>query len=339
MAAVACTLSLLAGCTARLDPADEGVISFSAGSALLRDDATKTGTLKTGTSFSAGDAFVAWAWHSDALQNITFGGTTPITLGNNGLWDYAPHQFWNWLTNNDLYDFMAIYPASRSSSYTHTPATTQQPLLKTTVSYSATSDQYDLMAAGYRRSDKTTNIVPLTFSHLLSAVSLEVKNSDASIDSNGDPLTITLKSCQFVNLITSSVITVSFNGTTLDVTDDSNIISDTPVLGPSIPENTTLAPGNRYPTDNVWDIMVPQDLSSQGELQLIYNKGDGDITETITLKDIKKENAPLETISSWEAGMKYHYKIELCFGVGIIVTVKTTPWEEVEAETPGIQIQ
>ena len=337
MAAVACTLSLLAGCTAKLDSAEEGAISFSAGSALLRDDATKTGTPKTGTTFSEGDAFLAWGWHDAANQYIRFGTSSAVTLGSNGLWDYAPHQFWNWMGSGDFYDFLAIYPAN--ADITPFEATLGNSNLKAIVTYVPTETQYDLMAAGYRRTDRAVDIVSLTFSHLLSAVSLEVKNSAVSIDSNGDPLTITLKSCRFINLITSSDIKVTFDGTTLGVTNVSNTISDTPVLGPSIPANTTLAPGSRYPIEDVWDIMVPQDLNSQGNLQIEFNKGGEDITETIALKDIKKENAPLETISSWEAGMKYHYKIELCFGVGIIVTVKTTPWEEVEAETPGIQIQ
>ena len=57
--AAACAL-LLAGCSLRLDDPAQiagGSISFNAGSALLLDDAklTKTGTLKTGTSFTTGD--------------------------------------------------------------------------------------------------------------------------------------------------------------------------------------------------------------------------------------------------------------------------------------------
>ena len=341
--AAACAL-LLAGCSIRLDnPAQiaGGSISFNAGSALLLDDAklTKTGTLKTGTSFTTGDAFIAWAWHFAAQQHFTFGATTPITLGSGGDWDYAPHQFWNWYEEDDHYDFLAIYPADKD--ITHTAATLSNPNLKATILYDATDDQYDLMAAGYRRDDKTITQVPLTFNHMLSAVSVRVLNSSNSVNSIGDPLTITLKSCQFVNLVTESSISVTFTGLSLSVQNTGNP-NTTPALGPSIPANTELAPGEGYPTVDEWDLMIPQNLNLQSGdlppvLRIVYNKGEEDITEDLPLKDIKNATTN-EPITSWEQGVKYNYQIELRLGVGIVVTVETTPWEIVEAQTPGLMI-
>ena len=113
-----------------LGPAEEtdGAIRFTAGSPLLRDDATK-GTLKEGTAFSTGDAFLAWAWHSAAGQHLSFGINTPVTLGAGGTWDYDPHQFWNWYTGSDFYDFLAVYPAGKEIS--HTAATSESPQLPT----------------------------------------------------------------------------------------------------------------------------------------------------------------------------------------------------------------
>ena len=43
-------------------------------------------------------------------------------------------------------------------------------------------------------------------------------------------------------------------------------------------------------------------------------------------------------ITQWRAGYKYVYEIELRIGVGIMVKVTTTPWEVIEAETPGLMI-
>lgn len=401
---------LLAGCLrVSYDPAPRGDISFTAGPALLRDDATKTGTLKTGNTFSTGDAFLAWAWHSAAQQHYSFGSTLPVTLGNNGLWDYSPHQFWNWRDGQDYYDFLAIYPASASADITHPVADLDHPNLKATVDYVPTSSQYDLMVAGLRRTNKSTDAVALTFSHALSAVSVEVVNADGS-NVSGQPLTITLKSASFVNLIASSSITATFNGTDIvyQRSGDRNTVSA--VLGPDIPASpaTTLAPGYGFPSQRIisrisswlesntsldasasaaladriyedevwsmssseyadwieqkntgldtsevaalqaqlygeedWDLMVPQDLSPNAQfpaLQIVYNKGDvDDITETVPLKDIKNQ-ATNQPITVWNPGIKYHYEIELRIGVGIVVTVTTTPWEVVEAETPGLMI-
>lgn len=340
IAAAACTLLIWTGCVRTLGPAEEqsGEIRFTAGSPLLREDATK-GTLKEGTTFSTGDAFLAWAWHGAASQHLSFGTTTPVTLGAGGTWDYDPHQYWNWRSGSDYYDFLAVYPAD--SPISHSPATSENPLLRASVAYDATDDQYDLMAAGYRRTDKSTGTVDLTFQHLLSAVNVKVTNSSSSVNSVGYPLTITLKSCKFNNLISDSPITVTYDGTQL-VTSASGGRGNTPVLGPTIPANTELDPGDSYPTSYEWDLMVPQTLNP-GEgllptLLIVYNKGDAtDVEEEVVLKDVLNKNTGV-AITQWRAGYKYDYEIELRIGVGIMVRVVTTPWEVIEAETPGLMI-
>lgn len=341
-AALAGCILFATGCirTGSLDT-DHETIRFTVGSLLLRDDATK-GTLKEGSEFTTGDSFLAWAWHSAAAQQFTFGTESKVTLGSNGLWDYAPHLPWNWKDGADSYDFLAIYPGNKPVMPSSPTQPYNQYLLKASVAYDATVDQYDLMAAGYRRTDKSIAPVHLEFSHLLSAVSVEVKNAAGSVDNLGQPLTITLKSCQFVNLVKEANISVTFDRNSLAVQWPGNI-SETPVLGPTIPENKTLAPDASFPTTDVWDLMVPQDLDPTGgalppTLQIVYNKGDGsDISQTVTLKDITKQGTN-EAITKWEAGVQYHYLIELRIGVGIVVTVTTTPWEVVEAETPGLMI-
>ncbi len=334
------TLSTLAGCVKTFDPAPEqdGSIRFGAGSLLLNDDATKSGTLKTGTTFSEGDSFIAWSWHGGTAEHLTYGATEPVKLGSNNVWDYAPHNFWNWHYGDDYYDFLAIYPADKAIS--HAAATLQNPLLKASVTYDATDDQFDLMAAGLRRADKSIGAVDLTFQHLLSAVAVKVTNSASSV-SGASPLTITLKSCKFNNLISSAPITVTFDGTQL-VTSASGGRGDTPVLGPEIPTDTELAPGVSYPTSPEWELMVPQDLNPEGSLlptlEIVYNKGDAsDVYEEVILKDVLNSVSGV-AITQWRAGYKYNYEIELRIGVGIMVKVTTTPWEVILAETPGLMI-
>lgn len=89
-----------------------------------------------------------------------------------------------------------------------------------------------------------------------------------------------------------------------------------------------------------WDLMIPQNLNLSGAsaptIEVVYNNGENDITQSVTLKDIKNQSNL--AITSWEPGVKYRYILELRIGVGVVVTVKTTPWEEVEAETPGLMI-
>ena len=219
--------------------------------------------------------------------------------------------------------------------------------------------------------------------------------------------------CKFVNLQTSASVTVTFNGTSLDVQRPGNR-STTPVLGPTLSSGIALPPGMSYMTERLsawiqsnvtwvdmddslddaveihdmacqvyaghlwdrevseiitwieddnntlltdetqisalaeqihnaeeWDLMIPQDLNPAGEvppvLRVVFNKGGSDVTEDLNLKDILSVDSN-EPITEWRAGVKYHYQIELRIGVGIVVTVKTTPWEVVEAETPGLMI-
>ncbi len=338
-AALAGTL-LLAGCLARLDPAQDGgrAIGFSAGSTLLRDDATK-GIPITGTEFPDGSQLHVWAWHNAGSQHLTFGSSTKVHLSG-GVWDYAPHQFWNWREGEDYYDFLAVYPGDRT--VTHPVATVSQPQLSATVNYDALTDQYDLMGAGLRRTEKLVTPVPLQFTHLLSAVSLKVKNSSSSVDALNNPFTITFKSCRFVNLVTGAPIIINFDGDAL--TSGTGIVTRTTSQALGLTASASLAPGDHYPGTPQWDLMLPQDLETESigsqppYLEIVYNDGTQDVTlPPLLLKDIK-DSVTKEEITRWEAGVRYQYEIEIKLGGGILVIVNTTPWEVVEAQTPGLMI-
>ena len=84
---------LTAGCIRRSDLGSDGTpIGFAAGSTLLRDDATKAGTLKTGNQFTTGDKIAVFGWH-DAIGGFIF-NDQPVELKSSGRWEYAPVQPW-----------------------------------------------------------------------------------------------------------------------------------------------------------------------------------------------------------------------------------------------------
>ena len=343
-ATLAGCILLAAGCSRKSDLTPDGTaIRFTAGSLLLRDDTTKSGEIKTGTEFAKGDKFRVWAWHSAVQQHLTFGTDQLVTLQDDGTWNYAPHLYWNWQEGSDYYDFLAVYPDVQD--FTHPVPVSPRYDLITNVPYNAAGNQYDLMAAGRRRTEHITTTVPLEFQHLLSAVSVKVKNASGSVDENGDPVSITLKTCGFVNLVTSAPMQIIFNGVELSSTPGTGVRTNSVALGPGIPANTKLDPGNSYPTTVQWDIMIPQDLDTEHigsvspYLHIVYTKGTGTEEKEIDLplKDIL-DSSTQQAITSWKSGVKYLYEIEIKLGGGILVNVKTTPWEIVEAETPGLMI-
>ena len=403
---------LHAGCSQlAVDPARDTSIEFRAESMLLRNDATKSSGRMVGADFQQGDSFYVWAWHDAASQLLTFSTVIKGSID----WDYDSHLYWNWRGTGDYYDFLALFPASSiDSEDLIPPSPTAQSqtsrLLKATVDYEAYTSgsnpqagQYDLMAAGYRRDENgLVTPVALTFRRLLSAVCVDVRYADASLNS------ITLKSCHFVNLVTHSTVSATFNGSNsnsgLNIDTGVPSRSNDAVLGPSIPANTTLEPGHSLYIDRLasalsslsqdedliqtlagdvyadkvwnmtaaerttwaaewvadnsdlpglaaalsnlsdpedWDLMIPQNLNPSGTtaptIEVVFNDGMNDITlPPVSLKDIKNQSNL--AITSWEAGVKYHYVIELRIGAGVVVTVKTTPWDIVEAETPGLMI-
>lgn len=332
IAAAVCTLSLLAGCTSQLDPVEEGTISFSAGSPLLRDDATTKGGVPK-DAFGNGDSFFVWGAKTISLSHY------PIFTGqsvsyNGTVWSYSPTRFWD--SNASRYDFLAISGPASASNVTCTPSSLPLQLL---VTYSPTSSQYDLLAACTERTDGSTGPVNLNFYHMLSAVSVVVYNDSPS-------QSITINSYKFKNLCTQATLTLEQGVNTpqsgwANPGYDSNM-----VLGDD--NGAVLASGgSHYPISTVTDFMIPQALDPVGSalpalvLNYTYQEaGDPEPTNVVTqirLQDIKTLGSD-EAITSWQSGVRYNYEIHIRMGGGIRVHVITTEWEVVDAETPGLMI-
>ncbi len=330
-AAALTTTLLLAGCVARLDPAqDEAPIGFSAGSTLLRDDDVKSGTVRGGGNFVTYDKIAVYGWHNASSSSLVFGSVDPVELGSSGNWSYSPLCFWQWQGSSDYYDFMALYPNDLGQSITYNP-------MKANFTYDPTVNQFDFMTASFRRVASDSNpydAVPLSFSHRLAAVRVRVSNPEGGKE-------FKLESCRFTYLIVRATASVTYRNESLSTAWANKVRSGSALLG-SDPE-ASLAPETSLTLEP--DLMIPQRLDPLGytpALVLTYRPKDGDtygatITSTVPLKSVLKQDhsTPLD---EWVAGVSYVYQIVIRIGGGVSVQVMTTPWDVVEAETPGILI-
>lgn len=372
IAAVACTLSILAGCTARLDPAEEGTISFSAGSPLLQEatsPATKSGTFKNAFDqasdvVGADDADYFLVWGRKIVSGVSssvFSGdkVTLKNLGSNAtdplddVWTYTNKRFWD--TGASYYDFLA-FSGSPLSAISCNPESGGA--LTATVSYDPTVNQSDILAAFYQRAKGnaeviSTAIVHMPFQHVLSAVSVTIYNDTPSNLPNPN---ITLNAYTFRNIVTNSTGTFLQDGNALAALTTTTWSSEahnglsTGVLGDSSGPHV-ITPSSHYPTAESWDLMIPQELEPIGnytpQLYLDYKythinqyTGDEENVQTafgINLEEIRVKNSD-DFITSWEPGKKYTYEIHIRLGGGVNVTVNVTDWEDVIAETPGVII-
>ncbi len=351
IAAAACTLLMVAGCARTLDPAQEGnAIRFTAGSALLRDDAkTKGGDIKDGTAFDIDDAFTVYGRRHGSLgESIVFNGET-VTKESTG-WEYSPARFWFWESEGNYYDFVAVYPAGKGSVRMAIPDN-----LAVQTAYNIertpTPDNYDLMAATYRRRGNVADPcarVDLSFSHMTSAVGVVIIN-------NSTETNVTISQIEFQNLAVcgdAKVTLDNLGNTTLswiNTERNTNLVRTT-----TYSPNVSIAAGSRYALDNDhpdgakdYDLMIPQSLDQAAaagsgdahkpKLLLTYKPGSGaSKTATITLKDVPK--ADTTPLTSWEIGHKYTYFISMRLDGGLLVSISTTAWDDVEAETPGLLI-
>lgn len=374
MAAVLPTL-LLAGCGGTLEPTPEqNAIRFGAGSTLLQDatsPATKAGTLKNAFDKASDDANVGVAnadsffvWGRKIVSGVPSSVFTgdKITLKNLGsnatdpsddVWTYTNSRFWD--TGASFYDFLA-FSGCPQSDISCNPASGGS--LTATVAYDPTVEQYDILAAFCQRakgnaSAISTATVHMPFQHILSAVSVTIYNDTPNGLSTPD---ITLNAYTFRNIVTNSTGTISQDGhalaelTTTTWSSEAHNGLITGVLGDSTGPHT-ITPSSHYPTTEIWDLMIPQELEPFGnytpQLYLDYEythvnpytsqEEDVQTAFGINLEGIHIKNSD-EFITSWEPGKKYTYEIHIRLGGGVNVTVNVTDWEEVIAETPGVTI-
>ena len=342
----ACCALLLAGCSIRLDdpaPATGEAIGFSAGSALLLDDAKTKAT--TDSFVSDDDTFAVFGeMVSSGEPNVVFNGTTvnhsyeeECGIVTEDTWSYTPLKTWIWTSMSDYYDFVAVSPAgigtTKEAAVGNLSVTTHYDYDNQSGSAPSGGDNYDILAATHRRSgtdwERRHDRVDLVFSHMASAVAIKIINSSTSAD-------VTLNYLQFQNLVVSADAKVSLDnyGSTLlrwaNLMPSANVVRR---LSPAI----AITHGNDWTSE--FQIMIPQNLTYyEPKLLLNYTVGGSTTSPDVEVPLNGIERADGTPISSWEIGVKYTYIISMRLDGGLLVTVTTTPWDPIEGETPGILI-
>ncbi len=344
-AATLLTLPLLGGCGQKLDLAQDGEeIRFSATPLELRTETTKSTT----------DAFVV---NNEAFyvygEKVTSAGVRTTVFNRVSVshsyekvaeevtvdrWDYSNHKTWDWGSTTDRYDFVAVYPSGKGTEKQDAPGNIS---LSTHYDYLTGAptggDKFDLLAATYRRNGNVVGrdrIVDLTFTHMGSAVSVAVLNN--SKESN---ITVTSIYYQNLDAEADAIVTIdSYGRQNLRWANSRRSGSLYHVRSLSKTPATTITPGEEYTGE--YQIMIPQNLETYGaSLYLKYKIGNGveQTSPAIPLASILNESG--EPITRWEMGYKYTYTVSMRADGGLLVIVKTTPWDvPVTAETPGILI-
>lgn len=316
---------------------------------MLDDAITKGGAIKEGTTFEIDDAFTVYGRRRGNLgETMVFDGKT-VTKKSLG-WTYSPLQSWLWESEGDQYDFVAVYPAEEGTVRMEIPGN-----LAVQTSYNIertpTPDNYDLMAATYRRLGSVSDPcapVNLSFSHMTSAVGVVIIN-------NSTETAVTITQIEFQNLTVcgDAKVTLDNLGSPLlswiNTERNTNLVRTT-----TYSPNLSIAAGSRYALDNdhpnvakEYDLMIPQRLDQAAaagsgddnmpKLHLTYKIGSGSTnTATIILKDVPKADSSL--LTTWVLGNKYTYFVSMRLDGGLLVEITTTAWENVEAQTPGILI-
>lgn len=337
-----CTLMVL-GCRREpLPDTGDGEIRFSAVSMTVTEEpVTKSfGTMKENfdADFVANESIMVYGRRNNTKNPLVFYGE-PISR-NGSTWGYSSPKYWSWKEEEDYYDFLAFYkPPTYDPSLILTNDETV-PLALSTY-YDVTAHQYDLMLAGKRRKftdESRLSTVPLVFNRMLCAVGVKVKNISSTED-------LYLVGYNYVNLITYGKATVTAG-------DDptyawSNLSrSAASVGGTTLPSRAKVEETQTFSfMDLGYDLMIPQDhnehLGTDSYPSLVIKYALSNTAEAVEvavpLKDIPVKGST-ELIPYWDWGVKYEYEIAMNLDGGVQVELTISPWDEVEAETPGLLI-
>ena len=338
-------------------------IGFVAEVTMTQEAGTKSSTLNTNTTFDDGDEFRVYGRRIGEGRNTrVFGndGTLVEWDETNGKWIYTPTCYWYWVNQSNYYDFLAVYPdpdgSGQSERMTDDAGNDIPGNLAIQKTYSITVNSKgalqpgtDLLMAGTRRlganTDTRTNKVPLTFQHMLSAVKVVVSNVS---DGTG----LRLDSLRFNNLIhtANAKVTIDALGIPEYSWIDTQRRRDTVTVYTKT-SDSVLSPGDSF-DPAAYDLFIPADLTvaNDGSLDpdpdklphlIVYFTPDGgeSTNRSIVLTDVQKSRYGTDDpLLEWEPGRKYTYNISIRLDGGVLVTVITTDWEDITAETPGLLI-
>lgn len=344
------------------------VINFTAQTLRVN---TKTDELNDNTSFNVDQSIVVFGRReSSGQKEIVFpanGGTagTVVTkeeASDDEPWNYGTPQYWKWNNDSDFYDFLAAHPTGKGTTRMVDGSGNDIPgnmAIKT--AYDINEDDYDLLYAARRRSGNELarcDTVKLRFHHLLTAVRVVVTNDSQSAN-------FTLASYRFKNIVVKGAAKATIDGfgrPEFSWIDTQRKNSEEGVVSPS---NMLYGQNSigRHTYTGSFSLFIPfaLDQTSDGSTepgnpsdpgyaealanykahlpQLIVDYG---ATEpaVVYLKDVQRDpkNGDTSLIGEWRQGIKYTYYISIRLDGGVVVSVVSTEWNEIKAETPGILI-
>lgn len=275
-----------------------------------------------------GDCSVDNAAATHVLQGVTLSRTGSV-------WDYSPHAKWQRTGTSINYDFLAlatgytgVTPSPVAAADIHNPSATS-----VKVFYNTKTDDYDLMAAGVSRSYSQSSVdhskVIFNMKHQLSAVKFTVNN-------NSD-FQMREVSYKVTGLFKSGACTYAKSGSAWTGTWGA--------LSKAAAEeffNTSVATINSETSaSSAFFFAIPQTVffgsgaADNAKLTISFKLQGSDAVRSYTLDLIDNAN-PANATDTWEPGKKYTYNINFTLNSDLILTVKTTDWDTIEAETPGI---
>lgn len=356
-ALAAWTLFLPGGCVVPDAPAPDGeAIVFSAGSNLLQEDATKA-------EFDNGSTVLVYGQHHDGARNTLIFDAVPLTKSA-GSWSYITQEtlprYWSWESAADYYDFFAVYPTNLPNSDpvpTVRLATLGDLAIGTPFAFTQVGDdydpeegKYDLLCAAYRRKGTDQNLtetVPLHLCHMFCEVQLVVKNVSAR--------SFYFNAFSFQHLVSSATARAGIDAqgnpeyTWINTERDARIVK-----GESLDnDGALLATNGTYSSG--WIRLIPGALNvasdGSGNTDLMaklllsftpakINPSDpqpATINQSLALREVERTSDGTP-ITSWQVGTRYVYNIDIRIDGSVVITVVTTPWEIIDAHTPGLMI-
>ena len=371
------TLLLAGGCDPNtvVTPENGQAIGFQAGIQLLDGD---TRALNTNTSFSQGQKFHVYGRRTGEGRNTRIFGengeevelkdhdsnpSTPLK------WVYENTSYWYWVSSANYYDFLAVYPHTASSSRMVNAQGKDIPGNMAIQSVYALDEDN----AGTRRtgnvSDRTAPVL-LEFNHLLSAVRIRVTNQSKTTN-------FRLDSLYFTNIVNRGAAKATIDPlgypefSWIDTERKAKVNPSDPtskfvrlrvdkpnlVLYGTSKVDPDAVPAKVGTCTRDWKLMIPGDhtITSNGtedtdylpKLYIVFTVVGDDGSTTIGsqrtsfvyLKDIRRDpNNGDDLITEWEMGVRYTYNISLRLDGDVIISIITTEWDDIIAETPGILI-
>ena len=260
----------------------------------------------------------------------------PSTPANplSSVWNYNPVEYWE--DSGDYY-FTGVFPYSRDNiSIDNT--------YYLNVRYLAGSNIDLMVARAYRDAAVNTDPVPLEFKHTTAAVRILFGKAS---DSPSDNYALTDFRLESLNASGTFKVLTRLNtaGIAADPISPSNWTSGSPA---TLATWSAESDGDRisipHPADSDdpdgyvqmgWYYMIPQMLNAETAIRfsIVYNNEEP--VETV-LSITDRDGIP--GADSWIPNCVYNYYITLSQS-GLNLTVKTTPWDEVQVNTDDINFE